>query len=230
MFKRYAIYFTPPPGVFSQLATAWLGWDLARGCNVAHPDIDGVNVAAITERPRKYGLHATIKAPFTPADGVTDQDLTGALSAFCAGHPPVTLDGLDLTQIGRFLALTPVGDMSLLNGLTSDAMQSLDRFRAPLGQAEFERKNRANMSDRQRQLLRKWGYPHVEEFFRFHITLTGPVPDAEMMRVRHAIETYLMPTIPAPFDIDSLTLCGEDMDGRFHQIARFGLGKASNSL
>jgi hypothetical protein len=230
MFKRYAIYFTPPPGVFSQLATAWLGWDLAQRCTVPHPDIAGVNVAAITERPRKYGLHATIKAPFTLADGVTERGLADALSAFCAGHPPVTLDGLGLTQIGRFLALTPVGGTSALNGLASAAMLSMDPFRAPLGEAEFDRKNRPNMSGRQRQLLRQWGYPHVEEFFRFHITLTGPIPDAEIMQVRQAIEAYLMPAIPAPFDIDSLTLCGEDMDGRFHQIARCALGKASNSL
>jgi hypothetical protein len=230
MFKRYAIYFTPPPGDFSQLATTWLGWDLAQGSTVPHPDIAGVNVAAITERPRKYGLHATIKAPFTLAYSTTEQELTDALAAFCAGHPTVTLGGLALTQIGRFLALTPAGDTSDLNGLASAAIQSLDRFRAPLGDAEFDRKNRPNMSDRQRQLLRQWGYPHVEEFFRFHITLTGPIPDAEIIQVRQAIEAYLMPAIPAPFDIDSLTLCGEDMDGRFHQIARFGLGKAANSL
>jgi hypothetical protein len=128
------------------------------------------------------------------------------------------------------LALTPLGDTSALNRLASDAVKSIDRFRAPLGQAEFDRKNRPNMSVRQRQLLRQWGYPHVQEFFRFHITLTGPIPDAEIMQVRQAIEAYLMPATPAPFDIDSLTLCGEDIDGRFHQIARFGLGKASNSL
>ena len=230
MFKRYAIYFTPPPGSFSQLATAWLGWDLAQGRAVPHPDIAGVNVAAITERPRKYGLHATIKAPFTLADGATEQELTDTLAAFCAGHPPVTLGGLGLTQIGRFLALTPMGDLSALNRLASEAVQSLDRFRAPLGEAEYNRKNRPNMSDRQRQLLRQWGYPHVKEFFRFHITLTGPIPDAEIMRVRQAIEAYLLPAILAPFNIDSLTLCGEDTDGRFHQIARFGLGKAANSL
>ncbi|MFT6090105.1 DUF1045 domain-containing protein [Sulfitobacter sp.] len=230
MFKRYAIYFTPPPGGFTRLGTAWLGWDLAQGCTVPHPDIAGVNVAPITERPRKYGLHATIKAPFTLADGATEQGLTDALAAFCAARPSVILDGLALTQIGRFMALTPKGDTSALNGLASAAMQSLDGFRAPLGEAEFDRKNRPNMSDRQRQLLRQWGYPHVEEFFRFHITLTGPVPDAEMAQVRQAIEANLMPAIPAPFDIDSLTLCAEDMDGRFHQIERFALGKAANSL
>jgi hypothetical protein len=230
MFKRYAIYFTPPPGCFSQLATAWLGWDLTQGRAVPHPDIEGVNVATLTERPRKYGLHATIKAPFTVADGVTEQELTDALAAFCAAHPTVTLGGLGLMQIGRFLAMTPVGDTSALNGLASAAVRSLDPFRAPLGEAEFNRKNRPNMSVRQRQLLRTWGYPHVEEFFRFHITLTGPIPDAEIMQVRQAIEAYLIPAMPAPFDIDSLTLCGEDTDGRFHQIARFGLRKASNSL
>ena len=67
-FDRYAIYFTPQ-GSLAEAGAAWLGWDLARGRTVAHPDVAGLDVAALTETPRKYGLHATIKPPFVLAEG-----------------------------------------------------------------------------------------------------------------------------------------------------------------
>ena len=230
MFKRYAIYFTPQSGRFAQSGAAWLGWDLAKGCAVAQPHIDGIDVAAITDRPRKYGLHATIKAPFTLAAAVTEQDLTEALGDFCTSHQELSIEGLHLTQIGRFLALTPKGDVSQLNTLAAAVVRSLDRFRAPITTAEFDRKNRRNMSDRQRQLLRQWGYAGVEEFFQFHITLTGPIPDDVKDRVIDFLDGYLCPTIPASLKIDGLSLCAERTDGCFQQIARFALNKAPNSL
>ena len=230
MFKRYAIYFTPQPGRFAQSGAAWLGWDLAKGCAVAQPDIAGINVAAITDRPRKYGLHATIKAPFSLATDMTEQDLTEALRDFCASQQELSIEGLRLTQIGRFLALTPQGDVSQLNALAFSVVRSLDRFRAPITAAEFDRKNPRNMSDRQRHLLREWGYAGVAEFFQFHITLTGPIPDDVKDPVIDFLDDYLCPTIPAPLKIDSLSLCAERTDGRFQQIARFALNKAPNSL
>ncbi len=230
MFKRYAIYFTPQSGRFAQSGAAWLGWDLAQGCKVAQPDTAEVDIAAITARPQKYGLHATMKAPFSLADGTTEQGLTDTLEAFCAAHYAVALEGLRLSQMGRFLALTPVGDTGDVNALASSVMRSLDPFRAPISQDEFDRKNRPSLSDRQRQLFRQWGYANVEEFFRFHITLTGPVSDSARNRISQVLEHYLIPTIPAPFIVDSLALCGEGADDRFYQIARFALNKASNSL
>jgi hypothetical protein len=230
MFKRYAIFFTPQSGRFAQSGAAWLGWDLVQGCSVAQPDSAKVNIAAVTVRPRKYGLHATMKAPFSLADGTTEQDLTDALEAFCAAQYAVALEGLVLSQIGRFLALTPVGDTGDVNALASTVMRSLDPFRAPISQVEFDRKNRSGLSDRQRQLLGQWGYANVEEFFRFHITLTGPVSDSARNKISQVLEHYLVPTIPAPFIIDGLALCGEGDDDRFYQIARFALNKTSNSL
>ncbi|HBR36147.1 MAG TPA: phosphonate metabolism protein, partial [Sulfitobacter pontiacus] len=64
MFKRYAIYYTPPPGDFARRGAVWLGWDVQAGEAVAHPDIEGLDIAKLTQRPRKYGLHGTVKAPF----------------------------------------------------------------------------------------------------------------------------------------------------------------------
>ncbi|MCX8225632.1 MAG: DUF1045 domain-containing protein, partial [Sulfitobacter sp.] len=134
------------------------------------------------------------------------------------------------SQIGRVLALTTVGDTVDVNALALTVMRSLVPFRAPISQVEFDRKNRPGLSDRQRQLLGQWGYANVEEFFRFHITLTGPVSDSARNRISQVLEHYLVPTIPAPFVVDGLALCGEGDDDRFYQIARFALNKASNSL
>jgi len=42
--------------------------------------------------------------------------------------------------------------------------------------------------------------------------------------VKTALHRYLVSDTPAPFTIDSLTLCGEDTQGRFHEVERFALG------
>jgi hypothetical protein len=230
MFTRYAIYFTPLPGDLARLGAAWLGWDVAAGATVQHPDIAGVDVENATKAPRKYGLHGTIKAPFILADGRTEQELANALSIFCTNQRRFTLDGLTLSQIGRFLALTDLGDSTHLNTLAADAVRSLDPFRTPMDATELNRKNRRGLSDQHRAYLHRWGYPYVMEFFQFHITLTGPLSDKDSAATHSALDAYLVPAIPSPLIVDSLTLCGEDKEGRFHQISRFALGEASNIL
>jgi hypothetical protein len=224
MFKRYAIYYTPPPGDFARRGAAWLGWDVQAGEAVAHPDIAGLDIAKLTQRPRKYGLHGTVKAPFFLADATSAAQLTDGLAAFCKGQARVQLDGLALSQIGRFLALVPQGDTTALGSLAASANVVLDAFRAPLSEAEFTRKNAPYLTDQQRIYLKTYGYPHIMEYFRFHITLTGPLAPDQIDPVKTALHRYLGSETPAPFTIDSLTLCGEDAQGRFHEVERFAFG------
>ena len=68
-YRRYAVYYTPPPGEFADFGASWLGWDAATGREVAQPDLDGLDLAAMTARARRYGFHATLKAPFRLAEG-----------------------------------------------------------------------------------------------------------------------------------------------------------------
>jgi len=118
-FTRYAVYYTPPEGAFSEFGAAWLGWDATRGTAVAHPDMAGLPVAEITETPRKYGLHATMKPPFRLTDGQDEAGLRDAFARFCAQARPVLLDGLTVTALGRFLTLMPEGDTSALDALAA---------------------------------------------------------------------------------------------------------------
>ena len=129
-FDRYAIYYTPQ-GSLAEAGAAWLGWDVARGRAVAHPEVAGLDVAALTQTPRKYGLHATIKPPFVLAEGTTADGLLAEFEALCTRLSPVTLDGLALTPLGRFLALTPEGDTAALNAMAAEVVRGLAFVRRP---------------------------------------------------------------------------------------------------
>ncbi|CAN0603711.1 unnamed protein product, partial [Ectocarpus sp. 12 AP-2014] len=75
-FSRYAIYVMAQ-GEFHQEASRWLGWDCRLGCALEHPNVDGLpdSIDALTQTPRKYGFHGTIKPPFRLADGETQASL-----------------------------------------------------------------------------------------------------------------------------------------------------------
>lgn len=222
MYDRYAIYFTPQ-GDLAALGAAWLGWDVAQGRAVTHPDVGGLDVAAITQTPRKYGLHGTIKPPFVLTEGMTADALMAQTDALCRTLAPVTLDGLELAALGRFLALVPVGDQSALAALAGEVVQQLDGFRAMPSEAELARRRQANLTPAQDAHLVRWGYPYVLDQFRFHITLSSKLPKAQVAQVRQAITPLFAPHLGVPFEIGSLTLAGQRADGMFEEIHRYAL-------
>lgn len=216
--KRYAIYYAPPAGDFADAAAAWLGWDVARGCAVAQPD---PSFAEITADPRKYGFHATIKAPFRLADDVTVDDLKIAFTSLAAEMSPVTLTGLHMVHLDGFLALVPIDPSPALQDMAAQITRDLDQFRAPLNAAEFARRRPDTLTPRQRELLDSYGYPYVLEQFQFHMTLTGRTDDPSVMA---AAKAQIKGLIPAPLHINDLCLMGEDDLGRFHLLHRAPLG------
>ena len=224
-FSRYAIYYTPPNGALATFGAQWLGWDIETGCAVPHPAISGLPapISEMTATPRKYGLHGTIKPPFRLADGTTTDGLKAAFSDLAAQLPAVSLDGLELTRLGGFLALTIRGDQTPLADLAGSVVQGLDAFRARPSEAELERRRKANLSPRQEELLMQWGYPYVMDEFRFHITLTGRLGRKDAETTKAALAPHIATLLPAPFSVGDLTLVGEDENGMFHEIHRYTL-------
>lgn len=223
-FTRYAIYYAPPTDAeWAKYATSWLGWDMEAGVEVAHPAVDGIDVSAVTETPRKYGLHGTMKPPFRLREGQSADGLKDACAQLAAFYPPVSLDGLEITRLGRFLALRPLGDTENLGELAAACVRDLDRFRAPASPAELARRRAGGLSMEQDANLTNWGYPYVLQSFRFHITLSGRLDKPTLPRTQSALETHLKPLLPAPFSINDLALAGEAPDGRFHLIHRYAL-------
>ncbi|MGB2462361.1 MAG: DUF1045 domain-containing protein, partial [Candidatus Puniceispirillaceae bacterium] len=173
-FVRHALYFLPPKGSgLEAFGDSWLGWSVTEGRAVAHPQIADLPIATLTEKPRKYGFHGTLKAPFRLADGVRESDLISTATALVNSIPAFEMPALQITSLGSFLAFVPGQASTELQQLASSLVSELDPLRAPLSDAELTRRRAAGLTPAQEMLLKKWGYPFVMDEFRFHLTLSG---------------------------------------------------------
>lgn len=224
-YTRYALYFAPPPGPLADFGAAWLGWDCRTGQRRQHPVLPDLPlpVARITETPRKYGFHATLKPPFALKQGFDIAELHAAAEALAASLRAVRLDGLALSRIGDFLALVPEGDTTQLALLAARIVETLDGFRAAPSEEELTRRRAPGLSARQEVLLQQWGYPYVMEEFRFHLTLSGRLSQPQAEAVATHLRPRLAPLLPRPFRIRDICLAGEGQDGRFYNLHRYRL-------
>jgi putative phosphonate metabolism protein len=220
-YQRYAVYYTTT-GPLAEFGAAWLGWDVARGERVDHPDLPGIggDVATLTDEARKYGFHATIKPPFHLARDQGVADLAAAFARFCKAQAPVRLEGLRLASLHGFLALVPDGEVADLADLAFAAVKELDTFRAPLSEADLARRRAVGLTPDQEALLATWGYPYVGQEFRFHMTLSHRLAEPQRTAVMAALSPAVEPLLPQPFIIDALSLCAADATGRFRVLHR----------
>lgn len=214
---RTALYFTPPRDhPLSQAAVSWLGRDAYGETATNGPGFDAIGPdewASLTASPRRYGFHATIKAPFTLASGKSVADLDAALSAYCMETAPVMLPSLKLARLGSFFALIPGAPSPQLQAFAGDTVRAFELFRAALSEADIARREGSGLSDEQKDNLRRWGYPYVFEQFRFHMTLTGPVPEADQPRIEALLRRHFAAFIGKNLSLDALSLFVEPQRG-----------------
>ena len=224
-FTRFAV-FVVPEGMLFRLGSDWLGWDMVAGETVMHPLVEGLPapVQELTATPRRYGFHGTVKPPFRLAEGRDPEGLRAAFEAMAAKMGPVACPGLVVRSMGGFVALVPSGPAPVLEGLAEFVVEELDDWRAPPGEAELERRRASGLTERQEANLTRWGYPYVMDEFRFHITLTGRLDDADAVGAATALQAHFEKELFSSYGITSLCLVGEDADGRFHLIDRRRLG------
>ncbi|PYE90008.1 DUF1045 domain-containing protein [Phyllobacterium leguminum] len=214
---RYAIYFTPPAGdPLSKVAANWLGRNVFSGAAVKPPAIrsfEPEEVALLTAEPRRYGFHATLKAPFSLDEKFTERDLLSSLMHFASSVAPVTIDRLHVAALGDFFALVPEEPLAELDQLANDVVVALDRFRASATETERARRKPESLSISQLRNLEQWGYPYVFEDFRFHMTLTGRVEEKDKLRVARMLDAFFEPVLSEPVEINNLALFVEAEPG-----------------
>lgn len=221
MSARYAIYYAPDAA--SPLwakASAWLGRDAVSGHALARPELPelaDLDVSALTADPRHYGFHATLKAPFELAAGRTEADLMIAARVFATLQTPFEA-AIAPAALGRFLAFRLQDGETDMQALHTACVREFEPYRAPLSDADIERRRRARLTPEQDARMLEFGYPYVFEDFRFHMTLTGAIADdalrsqvlealqrhfaAETGRHRFdAISVFRQPERDAPFEI-----------------------------
>ena len=222
MTARFAIYAAPGTGSADALGAAlrekaeqWLGRSVS-----ADPIAPGnparwtrEAIDAITVDARRYGFHATLKAPFRLAEGRTPEELDAAVARFAAGHGGAVIPQLTLARLDGFFALVPGAQAAELYGLADEVVTSFDGFRAPATEAELARRNPASLTPRRRELLQTWGYPYVLEEFRFHMTLTDRIADERSKEVERTLSAWFSPLLGATVPVDALALFTEAEPG-----------------
>ena len=223
---RYALYAAPPTGsALAAFGASWLGYDAETGQAMTPPDLPGLSSErwdALTRRARHYGFHGTFKAPFELADGASADQLTTALTAFAAARRAFDLP-LTLARIGGFLALVPASEVVAANDLANACVEAFDGFRRP-ETAEQVAKRRAGLTARQSDHLDRWGYPYVFEDYRYHMTLTDPLPGEESDRLLGALTDLLAPLLAQPMRLDAICLFAQpERSAPFRLLRRFAL-------
>jgi hypothetical protein len=200
MTERFAIYYAPArDSALWERAEAWL----------AQAELQPATVSA-----RRYGFHATIKAPMPLSDGQDRAGLEMALATFARQQPPVSMGPVGAHVIGGgFLALTPVEQPQRITDFAATVVTVFEPFRRPLEPAERERRLRAPLTARQAELVDAYGYPYVLEEFQLHMTLTDRLPAEQQDPVKAEATAWFAETLREPVLLDRLVLFHEAEPG-----------------
>lgn len=234
---RYAIYFTPPEGnPLAVLAAHWLGRDHFRNQDIQQPQVEGLapaELTVLTAEPRRYGFHATLKAPFELSEDMSEAALHADFDAFAANIAPLQIPAITLGQLGAFFALVPADWNAELQQFADICVRHFEPFRAPIDEKDIARRKPESLSASQRHHLMTWGYPYVFEDFRFHMTLTGQVPAERQAAMRDVLADIFAEVIDQPLDISHLALFKEPARGapfvldRIQPLSAIRLGKTA---
>ena len=226
MTSRYAIFFAPPPGSdLWRFGSDILGYDAATGLDAGtFVDMPVPNWSALTEEPRRYGFHATLKAPFALASGHTESELIEAARLFARQRRGFHVATLKVSALGSFVALVPADPAPDLDALAADCVRNFDLFRAPLSPTDRQRRLASPLNERQIGHLDAWGYPHVFADFRFHMTLSGSLPAADREPVLSALAGHYGGIAPG-IAVDAITIFRQaDRGARFRILERVPFG------
>ncbi|MDJ0391386.1 DUF1045 domain-containing protein [Roseomonas sp. E05] len=187
MSMRLALYWAPElSDPLHAAASAWLGRDAETGAPLPQPELPGLDLPALTADARRYGFHATLKPPFHLA--TTYAAARAAAVELAAATRPFALPPLRVADLDGFLALRESEPCPELHIFADACVRALDAHRAPPTEAEIARRRPERLSARQRDYLEAWGYPHVFEEWRFHLTLSCRLATEQMALVRPAAE------------------------------------------
>lgn len=225
--ERYAIYFTPASdSPLWRFGTAVIGYDSHTGAVLSAGERGGfadfLSAQSVAD-PARYGFHATLRAPFTPLPATSRDRIVDLALELASSLRQVPIGRLRVSRMGDFLALVPTAESSALTELAARCVETFEAHRAPLTATDRARRLQADLSPRQLELLDRWGYPYVFEQFRFHMSLTGRLGEAELPGLLSALEAAYS-VIDAPVVIDAISVLEQPARDRpFRIVSRVAL-------
>ena len=224
---RYAIYFAPceNSGLW-QAGCRWLGRDAASDTEMEQPGVPGMESATVRElttAPRRYGFHATLKAPFRLTGDASPGVFLATVADFARRRKPFRIPRLKVERLGSFLALQIEESCEDLQLLASDCVREFDPFRAAESASDQARRAEG-LGVRQRAHLETWGYPYVMDQWRFHMTLTNALGDSQLSILKGFLGDWFARVVVEPVWVRDLCVYVETAPGSNLTIAgRFPL-------
>ncbi|RVK89409.1 DUF1045 domain-containing protein [Sinorhizobium meliloti] len=221
---RYAIYYTPAVDhPLTRAAEAWLGRSAFQPCEIAEIEPDR---EAVIAEPRRYGFHATLKPPFRLAEGSSIAKLEQAISNFARERRPCPVGPLKLSFTRGFFALVPRHEIPGLRTLAAEIVEKFDPFRAPINEAELQRRLLDPLDDEETIHLVRWGYPYVFDRFHFHMTLTDRSLSDRTGVLQSKLQEHFGDLLAEDYRVDALALFEQKQPfADFAVRARFSLGQ-----
>ncbi len=222
---RYAIYFSPRPDEpLAEFGRRWMGLDTETRAPVADcwPLPTGM-----LRTPKRYGFHATLKAPFRLRTGRTPDELLQAVEQLAAEQEALELGLLVPKALGSFLTLQQSMPNPAVDALAFTCVRDLDPFRQPLTEEEQDAIFSKGISRRQKGNVFTWGYPYVGEDYVFHMTLTSILAPHEIEPWRQKVLEWGMEYLAEPVRLRDLCVFAQpSAEEPFRPIARFPLRNA----
>lgn len=220
---RFAIYLTSrPDDAWWKAGSGWLGRCARQNTALQQPAVPllpEASFAELTAEPRRYGWHATLKAPFQLAEDASAQDLLACVMKVAQQQKPFHVPDLQVSRMGNFLALRPIGKSDALQALADTCVTETHALARPLPVDELARRRRAGLTPQQEALLMAWGYPWVLSEFRFHFSLTGPLDHLSPHQLQALLEAAADHFHPlSPMLIDRLSVFIEPRAGQAFQL------------
>jgi putative phosphonate metabolism protein len=200
---RAALYWAPErTDTLCAAGNAWLGRDPELGAVVPQPPLAGI--LEITEAPRVYGFHATLRPPMRLATGW--DEFMDAAERLAASLRPFDLPPLSVRDMDGFLALGPRAASPALQALADACVRETEPHRLPPTPAELARRRAAGLSPEEERLLQRWGYPYVMQCWRFHMTLSRRLPPKEMAAWQTAAEDHFAAALAVPRRVEDIAV------------------------
>src|SRR6185369_4265857 len=92
-----------------------------------------------------------------------------------------------MDNVFAFVPGAPEPDLDML---AARIVTEFDAFRSQLTEIDIARRDVSRLTGRQLANLMNWGYPHVFDQFRFHMTLTGPIDHLERDHVMTVLNRH----------------------------------------
>ncbi len=230
-FHRYAIFFSPRPDEpLAEFGRRWFGLDT----ETRQPVEDAWPIpTGLLRTPRRYGFHATLKAPFRLRKGRAEEGLLQAVEALAGELAPRELGLLVPKELGSFITLQQSLPNPAVDELAFTCVRDLDLFRQPLTEEEQDAIFGKGISRKQKGNVYAWGYPYVGSEYIFHMTLTSILAPHEIPEWKQKVLEWGMEYLAEPVTLRDLCVFAQpSAEEPFRPIARFpltGSGTGSGS-